>query len=746
MKKLIPVLTLLFLSRSLFAYDKDLRAQIDIDRRELAFNSQEAFEKSREYIRKDSTYYIGWMYQGAYLFNRANDEKGFIQAIAPLQKAFDLIERDYDAELRTRTNDLSEYWTVNYLQSDYSFIANWLSGAYQNIERAQEAYDVLTSFNDRDVQFEYAMESWNTLAWLYHRNRMYTSEKFPFLSNSVAENDSIAYACLDSAVAKTQRDNEMCNGLFDPMTLNSRYYFTYHYKVILFTYDFELDSADYYYDILLESGYYSSNNYANYMYMKGEFSIAEQFYLEAEDRDNSTEKHTREYYYMRGLLEINRATPERADSLLSVVIARDGTTPGYGWHNIALARSLMYEGLTTIAQRKLNTAARFEELHIGTTWGKEQYNLSVAMLNYLSSLRFESEYFFENNQWYFWLNPVNWYKAMEFKVRVHHFRLVLVSLVADNPERAEVLYPLFSSENLLSWDESWQMLDGFSNEYFINVYEAMLENDPRPGVMNYIRFVLAKLYIAEDDESTAKEYLDDIYSQIAVDRMDFDNLLYARTCEALAQVTSGEESQQWLLEAYNTFPQMIPYNGEQLNFKVLIDGEVYKPTIQDMMLRIVAWAMIAVIILTLLYARFRNYFRFRHASWKVYLSSAGFCLLAVLFIVWSAVSNSVRPAREQIISSLTECNIGFTDDAFAPVANLQFVQNDSLGMDVIYEITDGDGRIVNEGRLTVNDQKPNLTGIILAYRMFKIDFTYNNASVDAVDVEEETPAAEPEVK
>lgn len=743
MRKLIPVLTLLLLSGALYAFDKEERASIDIDRRSITFSSQEAFEKSREYIRRDSTYYIGWMYKGAFLFNRANDEKGFQQAIEPLKKAFELIQRDYDAELRTRTNDLMGYIAVNVIQNDYAYIANWLSGAYQNIEKAQDAYEVLIAVKDRDLQYEGAIESWNTLAWLYHRNRMYTTERFPFLKGSVAENDSMAYDCLDSAITKTQRDNEINQGLFDPAFLGARYYFTYHYKVILFSYDFELDSADYYYNILLESGYYSSNNYANYMYMKGEFSIAEQFYHEAEDRDATTDKHTREYFYMRGLLEINRATPERADSLLDAVIDADGQTPGFGWHSIALARSLTYEGLTTIAQRKLNDAASFEELHIGTTWGQEQYNLSVASLNYINQLHFEAEYYFENNEWYFWLNPYNWYKAIEYKVRVHHFRLVLVSLVAANPERAEVIYPLFSSENLLSWDETWQMLDGFSNKYFIEVYENMLEDDPRVGVKNYIRFVLAKLYMSQGDESTAKDYLDDIYSQIAVDRMDFDNMLYARTCEALAQITDGEESQEWLVQAYNTFPQLVPYSNEKLKFKVYMDGQLYQPSVKDVLYKFSVFALIGLAGLTALYIGTRRYFRFRHSPKWIYIGSAVFSLIALIVILWNILGRDQLSTREQVIASLANCNIEFTDDASAPYAEFTFINTDSAGIDVQYEILDGDNRLVNEGVYTVDESKPDLAGIVLAYRMFNIDIAFSNAAaVDPVDVTEETPEAE----
>ena len=732
---------LFILSNAAFAYDKDERAAIEIDRRGIAFDSQEAFEKSREFIRRDSTYYIGWMYWGAYLFNRANDEKGFEQAIVPLQKAFDLIERDYDKELRTRTNNFTEYISVSYIQDDYSRIANWLSGAYQNIERAQETYEVLTSFKDHDLQFEFSMDSWNTLSWLYHRNRMYTSEKFPFLKNSVKENDSMAYACLDSAIAKIQRDMEVNNGLYDATVLNARFYFTYHYKVILFTYDFELDSADYYYNVLLESGYYSSNNYANYMYMKGEFSIAEQFYLEAEDRDNTTDKHTREYYYMRGLLEVNRATPERSDSLLRGIIEKDGPSPGFGWHNIALARSMLYEGLTTHAQRKVNLAARFQELHIGTTWGQEQYNLSVAMLNYMNQLHFESEYYFENDHWYFWLNPLNWYSALEFKVKVHHFRLILIELVAANPERAEVIYPLFSSENLLSWDESWQMLDGFSNNYFIHLYEDMLENDERIGVKNYIRFTLARLYMSDGDDSKALEYLDDIYYQISNERMDFDNLLYARVCEAYAQIYGGSEGQEWLREAYNTFPQMIPYSGETLEFRVRIDGEDFQPSASDAFFKFCAFLLIGTVIFIGLFIRFKNYFGIRKRAKWVYLSALIISIGCTIVILVNVVALYSLSAKEEIVNSLSYCDIGFTDDPKAPLAEFNFDETDST-LNVNFIVTDSDDRVVNEGAYTVSPGYNGFAGVVLAYRMFNIDFTSNNDPIDAEEITSDVPVTD----
>lgn len=734
MKRLLPVLLLLSCSYEVLAYDKDERASIDIDRRSIAFNSQVALEKSREYIRRDSTYYIGWMYWGAYLFNRANDERGFTQAIEKLEKAFDLIERDYDAELRTRTNDLVEFVAVNTVQNDYSYISNWLQGSYQNVERAQDAYVVLTHVKERDLQFEAAVESWNTLAWLYHRNRMYTSARFPFLKNSVRENDSMAYVCLDSAIIKINRDNEINQGLFDPTFMGARYYFTYHYKAILFTYDFELDSADLYYNILLNSGYYSSNNYANYMYMKGEFGIAEAFYKEAEDRDNTTEKHTREYFYMRGLLEVYRGTPGRADSLLSRVIEEDGFTPGYGWHSIALSRALMYEGLTTVAQRKLNNAARFQELHIGTTWGQEQYNLSVAVLNYMNSLRFEKEYYFENNQWYFWFNPVNWYRSIEYKIKVHHFRLVMVSLVAANPERGEVLYPMFSSENLLGWDETWQMLDGFSNEYFIKLYEDMLEKDPRVGVRHYIKFILGRLYLSDGNEEEAIRLFEEVQIAVKDHGLEFDKLLYARACESLAEINSGDDNQNWLISAYDTYPQLVPFSEGKLNFHVTVDGKNYDPVSENFLFRLAAFTLIGLVILSVLYIIARWYFRLQHSPKWIYMSASGIGLIAIVIILVNIAAGSKLSMKEQVLEGFSECNIGYTENQFGPKAELEFVEADST-VNVKYKVTNSNDEVVNEGTISVNPDKPNQAGIVLAYRLFKIDFTYSSSSdVDAEEV------------
>jgi hypothetical protein len=717
----------------------DVRRLIDLDRRNIQYNSKEALDKSREYIRKDSSYYIGYMYEGAYRYFRANDELGYRQAIVPLRKAMKLAEQEYDAELRTRTNDLGEYYGVSTYQTDYCQIADWLTTCYQNIEQADSAFSVMSRVKNRDMQYEGAADSWNTMAWIYHRNRMYTSDRFAFLKNTVHENDSMAYACLDSAIAKTHRDNELCQGLFDPTWMNSRYYFTYHYKVILFTYDFKIDSADFYYDLLLQSGYYSSNNYANYQYMKGEFAIADQFYREAETRDNTIDKHTREYFYMRGLLDINAGKPERSDSLLSAVIRKDGATPGFGWHSIAYARALTYEGLTSVSQNRLNSAAGFQELHIGTTWGQEQYNLAVAMLNYINAQQAESEYYFENDQWYFWLNPYNWYKWAEFRVQQHHLRLVLISLVASNPERAAVIYPVFSSENVMCWDENFRMLDGFSNDYFIRYYEELLSTDPREGVKSYVRFMLGKLYISNGDESKARNYLEQVYFATAASAYEFDNLLYFRTCEALAQISDGDEKQKWLQKAFVRYPRLMPTGNEQMAFRVTINGELYQPAQEDFLFRFISFAIPGIAILFGLYLAVRRYFRLRHNLKRIAMITGAIWL--ALIAVWLFAYNSFSDAnaQERFVRSFGSSNIGFSESGDVPSVNLTIAASDS-SMKVNYIIRDVSGEEIRSGELSVDPQRPETGGTLLAYRLFDVQYTYENINDNVLSLETEGKA------
>jgi tetratricopeptide (TPR) repeat protein len=546
-----------------------IREKIDSERGG-SFLDPKTYEKAKSFIRRDSTYYLGYMFEGGYLFFRANDELGFKIAMRPLQKALDKIEKDYDSRLRKRTNNYNIYSENYRYHFDYGLITYFLNRCYQNIEDQEKAMEVLRHVRERNFQMEVNMDSYNTMAWLYHRNRMYTSKNFSFLKNSVMENVTAANQCLDSAIRKLKKDMPLNNGLFDPSYLNRQYLSTFHYKAMIHDYLLNIDSTNYYYDILIQNGSYSSNNYANFKLAMGELEDADLFFKEAEEKEGSIEKNTKEYFYMRGTLNTYRGHPEEADTLLSKVLERQGSTPGYGWHCIGLARAQHFEGLTAESQERTNKAARFQEMHIGTTWGQEQYNLAVASLNYINQVQFKKEYMFEHDEWYFWLNPVNWYRWVKYTIEIRHHKMLLASLVAENPEREQVIYAIFSPENLISFDEVWSVIEGFGNEYFIDIYKKKLQTDSRPKLQKFYNYFIGKLYLAEGEEEKAIQYFNAAISDDEIDDQ-YHTMLKARIYEGLAQASSGADKKKYTLEFYKIYPRLLPFSDLTMSFQLKED-------------------------------------------------------------------------------------------------------------------------------------------------------------------------------
>ena len=562
----------LFALLSLSLVAQNVRQKMDSERNG-SFLDPKTYEKARSFIRRDSTYYLGYMLEGAFLFYRANDELGFNKASVPLQKALNRIEHDYDPLLRMRTNRYEDYAANYRYQSDYGIITYFLSRCYQNVEKQDKAMEVLMHVRDRNFQVEINMDSYNTMAWIFHRNRMYTSSRFPFLKNSVMENVHAANQYLDSALLKIKNDFAINNGLYDPGFLNRQYLSTFHYKAMIHDYLLDIDSAGYYYDMLIQNNAYSSNNYAEFKLAMGEFEEAEMFFKEAEEKEQSEEKTTKEYYYMRGTLATYRGHPEQADSLLSEVLQNQGSTPGYGWHSIGLARAQHYEGLTAESQEHANKAARFQELHIGTTWGQEQYNLAVASLNYINQLQFKKEYQFEHNEWYSWFNPVNWYRWIKYSFAIRHHKMVLASLVAENPEREQVIYAMFSPENLITFDEVWSVIDGFGNEYFIDIYKKRLATDKRPRLQKYFRYFLGKLYLAEGKETEAIGYFNQVLKSPDLDD-PYQTMLIARVYEGLAQASSGTDRARYTQQFYRLYPQLVPFTDLTMAFRLSVPAKL----------------------------------------------------------------------------------------------------------------------------------------------------------------------------
>ena len=101
----MPKLLLLFILHSSFFISANAqgnpsaRYEIDAKRTGVSPVDKDAIPRSREFLRLDSTYYVGYMYEGLYLADKSSDVFGFRNAIPPLRRAFNLFEKDYRSKL-----------------------------------------------------------------------------------------------------------------------------------------------------------------------------------------------------------------------------------------------------------------------------------------------------------------------------------------------------------------------------------------------------------------------------------------------------------------------------------------------------------------------------------------------------------------------------------------------------------------------------------------------------------------------
>jgi tetratricopeptide (TPR) repeat protein len=145
--------------------------------------------------------------------------------------------------------------------------------------------------------------------------------------------------------------------------------------------------------------------------------------------------------------------------------------------------------------------------------------------------------------------------------------MLLASLVAENPEREQVIYAIFSPENLISFDEVWSVIEGFGNEYFIDIYKRKLQTDQRPRMQKFFNYFIGKLYLAEGEEDEAIRYFN---AALADDEMDdrYHTMLKARVYEGLALASSGSDQRKYTQQFYDLFPQLVPFSDLNMSFQL----------------------------------------------------------------------------------------------------------------------------------------------------------------------------------
>lgn len=545
---------------------------IDAKRMIEDMDGEDALARSREFKRIDSTYYVGWMFEGAYKYNHAADYLGYKNAAAPLERALALMEHDYAKALATRSNDVKILYPIRIIQPDYTRIANYLMNCYSNTNQEEKLFKLLRHILKWNFQRHYYMDTYDYMAWTVHRNRFYTSSKFSFLKNSIDENEALANSYLDSSLMKINKNTAINDGVFAPGYADAERMSVYHYKNILYSYTFNIDSASRYFELMREKGRLPHNNYATFRAICGDFRTAEEEYKIASMQD-AGDKRLQEWCYYTSILDIYKGEPKNGAGLAKNMIRAAGSTPGYGWYNIALSRCMLYDGQIAEAERYLNKAAEFKELHIGTTLGQSHYDFSVQLLKLVNKEQEWQMQKFENANW--WYNP-NVLMTMSKKLSEKYLQqLLIINLFSQNPERDRVIYKLFSDESTVSWDEIWYLIHDFSAKYFIKRFEKEAATDKRKDIRKYFTLMAARLKMQQGKYNEAKIIFDQLLRDKNIDT-DYEKLYIARLFQAEAECAKElgdeEQSRRWLYQLYVTYPQLVPFTGLKMNMNLHILG------------------------------------------------------------------------------------------------------------------------------------------------------------------------------
>jgi hypothetical protein len=554
------------------AQDKSAqRYEIDAKRVGVNPTDKDALPRGREFIRLDSTYYVGWMYQGMYKSDRSADYLGYQNAIPDLRKAYVLIQKDFGSLF-------SNFFTPANLNpqniahwQDLEQIALTLRECYDNIEEPDSVLWVVNAYD----KYKFPVDNLgvNTIkAWTYHRNRFFTSTKYPFLKDNVADNEKMAFAYCYKDFSRIDANLATAQMFFGPNIGNRLRMRTYHYLALLHCYTKNYDSSEYYYQKLVAGGQVSWNNYGGMQSEIGNFANATQYY-ERDQNKSFIPGMLREPYYYVPELFVYAGRTKAAIEMAQNATTQSSSTPGFGWYNIALARSYLYDGQLDSCEIALNKAANFKELHIGTTLTQNQYLFTINLLRVQLADKKIDQVKFLNSGW--WYNLWDLSKLAKLKTEKMMAEYVVVNELIFNPERDRTVYDLFCGEATTSYDEAWFLLRDFSPSFFSKKYQDYQKTDKRANIQRYFKLFAAQFEWKEGKTKEAQTELENLNETILLDTAH-EKLFVARLYEALAKIYDDNgnkpDLRQFRNSLFEEYPQLVPFSGLEMEMKLVTSG------------------------------------------------------------------------------------------------------------------------------------------------------------------------------
>jgi hypothetical protein len=340
---------------------------------------------------------------------------------------------------------------------------------------------------------------------------------------------------------------------------------------LLHCYNKNYDSSEYYYQRLAEAGQVSWNNYGNMKHEVGDFASAIDFLNR--DKYKYFQKILREPYYYLPMLHVYAGRTKEAMDMCKEAVAASGSTPGFGWYNIALGRSYMYDGQLDSAEYVIHKAADFKEIHIGTTLTQSQYEFTINLLKLQLTARKIALVKFENKGW--WYSPTSLYKIAALKIQKILMQYVLINQMSANPERDRTVYDLFCGESTTTFDEAYYLIRDFSPNYFVKKYENYQKNDPRKSLERYFKLFTYQMEEAGSNDRKAFEGYQQLARQVLLDTSN-EKLFLARLYEGLAKGNDDYGTQRdydfYSNSLFEDYPQLVPFTGVTIKMKLTTSG------------------------------------------------------------------------------------------------------------------------------------------------------------------------------
>jgi len=543
------------------------RYEINAKRIGLSFTDREALPRGREFVRLDSTYYVGWMYQGLFLDDRSADETGYQRSIPFLRNAFLLLEKEFSPALQSVYSSISLYMQYNQVYSDYLNTARALRECYEYLNMPDSSMWVLNRVETKQFhRDEYGL--YGTRAWLIHRNRFYTDGRYGFLKNTVQENANLALQSCYDGFANIRRNEAQNTDWFGPYATETDRQVLYHYLAMIHSYMQNYDSSEYYYNQMAEVGTISWNNYGSLKHETGNFDNAAQLY-ELDRSNDYGDKRLREPYYYLPMIQLYAGKTTESMNMAKEALGMWQSMPGFGWYNIALARAYLYNGQLDSADLTLTKAQNFKEVHIGTTLTQPQYEFTISVLRMIWYNKKIAGIKLSNSGW--WYRPSMLYEILSLAARRYADKFVLAGLLAENPERDRLIYDLFCGESTVSFDEIYSIMEAFSPAYFSRLMEDKTDTDPRYNIKKYFQLARVKMLAAQGRKSKAKEEINALLANLK-DLTEYDKLFLARAYEMKASLSEGSEKQAALNKMLELYPELVPFTGQSMQMALNIGG------------------------------------------------------------------------------------------------------------------------------------------------------------------------------